>query len=119
MDLTRDRSLCWNFASYRQFEANALGVFILHRGELVSGASAYAFFRGGIEVEIDARVDYRRRGLATVCGAALILECLKRALYPNWDAHIKLSLSLAQKLGYALDREYPCYCLYPLYPVGC
>lgn len=107
------RSLCGNFASYSQFAANALGVVILHRGELVSGASAYAFFRGGIEVEIDTRVDYRRRGLATVCGAALILECLKRGLYPNWDAHSKESLALAQKLGYALDREYPCYCLYP------
>ncbi|HBG10406.1 MAG: GNAT family N-acetyltransferase [Limnochordia bacterium] len=105
--------LCGNFASYHQFAANALGVVILHGGEPVSGASAYAFYRGGIEVEIDTREDYRRRGLATICGAALILKCLERGLYPNWDAHTRESLALAQKLGYVFDREYLCYGLYP------
>ena len=29
----------------------------------------------------------RNRGLASACGAALILECLERGLYPSWDAH--------------------------------
>lgn len=107
------RDLCGNFASYEQFAANALGVVILHGEKLVSGASAYAFFQGGIEVEIDTREDYRRRGLATVCGAALILKCLERGLYPNWDAHNKESLALAQKLGYIFDREYLCYIVEP------
>lgn len=105
--------LCGNFADCNQFAANALGVVILHGGEVVSGASAYAFFKGGIEVEIDTRADYRRRGLATICGANLILKCLERGLYPNWDAHNRESLALAQKLGYIFEREYLCYCIDP------
>ena len=64
-------------------------------------------------MEIDTRQDYRRRGLATICGAALILECLARGLYPNWDAHNRESIALAQKLGYVFDREYTCYEVYP------
>ena len=34
------------------------------------------------------------------CGAALILECLERGLYPSWDAHDTVSLALAEQLGY-------------------
>jgi hypothetical protein len=41
------------------------------------------------------------------------LKCLERGLYPNWDAHTRESLALAQKLGYVFDREYLCYGLYP------
>lgn len=32
-------------------------------------------------------MEYRGRGLSTECGAALILKCLRRGLYPSWDAH--------------------------------
>ena len=48
-------------------------------------ASSYTVYRGGIEIEIDTHPDHRRRGLARACGAALMLECLKRGLY-SWDA---------------------------------
>ena len=48
-----------------------------------------------------------------MCGAALILKCLERGLYPSWDAHNKESLALAQKLGYIFDREYLCYIVEP------
>ncbi|MDI9459469.1 MAG: GNAT family N-acetyltransferase [Bacillota bacterium] len=105
--------LCGNIPGYSRFAANALGFVIFHGGELVSGASSYAFFQGGIEVEIDTREDYRRQGLATICGAALILACLERGLYPNWDAHTKESLALAEKLGYAFDKEYLVFDIFP------
>ena len=102
--------LCGNLpGGYSRFAEHGLGYVILHNGEIVSGASTYAYFHGGIEVEIDTRPDYQRRGLATICGAALILECLRRGLYPNWDAHNKESLVLAEKLGYVLERAYPVY----------
>lgn len=92
-----------NYALYKKY---GLGVVILKDGEPVSGASSYSGYVGGIEVEIDTRQDFRRRGLASVCGAKLILECLARGWYPSWDAQNLWSVGLAEKLGYHFDREY-------------
>lgn len=95
-----------NYAAYREY---GLGVVIAKGGEPVSGASSYSSYMGGIEIEIDTREDYRRKGLAYICGAKLILECLKRGWYPSWDAQNKWSVGLAEKLGYHLDCEYMAY----------
>ena len=106
-------SWCKDFVSqYESFEQYAefgLGVLILKDGIPVSGASSYSSYRSGIEVEIDTREDHRRKGLATVCGASLILECLKRNLYPSWDAQNLWSAGLAGKLGYRFSHEYTAY----------
>lgn len=91
--------LCSQFKSYEDYEKRAVGIAILHEGMLVSGASTYAVYQGGIEIEIDTMPEFRRRGLAKICGAALILECLKRNLYPSLDAHDLRSVSLAETLG--------------------
>lgn len=95
-----------NYAMYRKY---GLGAVILKDGEPVSGASSYSGYMGGIEVEIDTREDCRRKGLACVCGAKLILECLKRGWYPSWDAQNRWSAALAEKLGYHMDYEYAAY----------
>lgn len=97
------------YPDYALFEKHGLGVVILKDGEPVSGASSYSGFIGGIEIEIDTREDYRRKGLASVCGARLILECCKRGWYPSWDAQNKGSVALAEKLGYHFDHEYNVY----------
>lgn len=101
--------LCENFAGQDDFLANGLGILVLRQGEIVSGASSYTYYRGGIEIEIDTRQDQRRRGLALACGAQLILDCLDQNLYPSWDVYSLDSLALAQKLGYHLAGEYPIY----------
>lgn len=101
--------LCSQFWDYPDYSRRAVGVAILHGGALVAGASPYAVYDGGIEIEIDTKPEYRRQGLATVCGARLILECLRRGLYPSWDAHDKRSLALAEKLGYHLAHPYVAY----------
>ena len=103
------RDLVSQFADYAAYNRLGIGVVILKDGVPVSGASSYSRYEKGIEIEIDTRADYRRRGLAYVCGAALILECCKRNLYPSWDAQNKWSLALAQKLGYHFDHEYTAY----------
>ncbi len=95
-----------DYAAYRE---HGLGAVILKDGEPVSGASSYSGYIGGIEIEIDTREDYRRRGLARICGAKLILECLDRGWYPGWDAQNKGSAALAEELGYHMDREYTAY----------
>lgn len=101
--------LCANFDDCEDFLKNGLGFVILKKAELVAGASSYTFYKNGIEIEIDTRADERRKGLASVCGAKLILACLERNLYPSWDAHNLGSLALSEKLGYHFDKEYPTY----------
>lgn len=103
------RDLCAQFADERDYCRRGLGVAVLQEGRLVAGASSYTVYRGGIEIEIDTHPDHRRRGLARACGAALMLECLKRGLYPSWDAQNPASAALAKSLGYRFDREYPVY----------
>lgn len=97
------------YTDYEAYQDHGLGVVILKSGEIVSGASSYASYQDGIEIEIDTKEEYRRRGLAYICGAKLILECLEKGIYPSWDAQNKWSVLLAEKLGYHLDHEYPAY----------
>lgn len=92
-----------NYEHYRQL---GIGVMILKDNLPISGASSYTRFQEGIEIEIDTQKEYRRQGLASICGAKLILECLKRHLYPSWDAHNLASVALAKKLGYEYSHEY-------------
>lgn len=103
------RDFVSQFADYEKYKELGLGVVILHNGAVVAGASSYSRYREGIEIEIDTREEYRRKGLATICGAKLILECLERSLYPGWDAQNKWSLALAEKLGYHFSHEYKAY----------
>lgn len=97
------------FESFEKFQELGLGAAILKDGEIVAGASSYSAYREGIEIQIDTREDYRRKGLALACGAKLILECLARGIYPSWDAQNRGSVALAEKLGYHFDREYTAY----------
>ena len=103
------RDLVSQYKDYNSYNNYGLGVAILKDGEVVSGASSYSRYEGGIEIEIDTNEKYRRKGLAYICGAKLILECLKRNLYPSWDAQNKWSLALAEKLGYHYSHTYNAY----------
>lgn len=94
------------FSSYEKYHELGIGVVICHENLIVSGASSYSRYRDGIEIEIDTKKEYRRKGLAYVCGAKLILECLNRNLYPSWDAQNQGSVALAEKLGYHYSHTY-------------
>lgn len=106
------RDFVSNYRDYEAYQKLGLGVAALKNGIPVAGASSYAVCSSGIEIEIDTREDYRRRGLAYACGARLILECLERGWYPSWDAQNLASVALAEKLGYHFDHEYPAYEIY-------
>ncbi|HOP11611.1 MAG TPA: GNAT family N-acetyltransferase [Oscillospiraceae bacterium] len=103
------RGLIENFPSKEAFLEKGFGFVVLFNGRPVSGASSYIVYDGGIEVEINTKPEYRRRGLASACGAQLILECLDRKLCPCWDAANLPSCLLAQKLGYQYTGEYTSY----------
>ena len=97
------------YKDYVTYQELGLGVVVLKDGELAAGASSYSTYSKGIEIQIDTREDQRRKGLAYACGAKLILECLKRELYPSWDAQNTWSAALADKLGYHFSHEYTAY----------
>lgn len=97
------------YPDYALYHNYGLGALVMKDGEPVSGASSYSGYHGGIEIEIKTHEDHRRKGLAYVCGAKLILECLDRGWYPNWDAQNEWSVGLAEKLGYHFRHEYAAY----------
>lgn len=103
------RDLVSQFPDYDTYEQLGVGAAVIQEGRLIAGASAYSRYREGIEIEIDTREPYRRQGFACACGAALMLECLERGLYPSWDAHNEVSAALAGKLGYHLSHTYTAY----------
>ncbi len=106
---TWSRDFCAAFDSPKDCCKRGVGVVAMYEGAPVAGAGSYCVYRGGIEVEIDTREGHRQRGLATACGARLILECLDRGLYPSWDAINLRSAALAEKLGYGPGEPYSTY----------
>lgn len=103
------QDLVANYDDYQHYAQLGLGVVALYQGKVVAGASSYSTYKNGIEIEIDTHPDFRRKGLATAVAAKLILTCLDRNLYPSWDAHTKISLNLAEKLGYGYSHDYIAY----------
>ncbi|MGI6199338.1 MAG: GNAT family N-acetyltransferase [Christensenellales bacterium] len=101
------RDFCAQFADEADFRARGHGFAARFAGEIVAGASSYSVYPGGIEIEIDTRMDHRRKGLARALAARLILHCLERGLFPSWDAANEVSVRLAQSLGYCLLGPYP------------
>lgn len=77
--------------------------------EIVAGASSYTRYKEGIEIEVDTKPEERRKHLATVVCAQLILNCLEENLYPSWDAHNMNSVHLSEKYGYQFSHEYVAY----------
>ncbi len=87
------------FGSKEKYLAIGKGMVITKNGRIVSGASSYTRYREGIEIEVDTVEAERRKHLATIACAALILQCLKDGLYPSWDAQNMNSVHLAESLG--------------------
>ncbi|MGW6191804.1 GNAT family N-acetyltransferase [Bacillus cereus] len=97
------------FQSVEDYINRGIGYSILYKGEVVCGASSYSIYDDGIESEVATDHNYRRKGLATIVSAALILDCLEKGIYPNWDAANSTSAKLAEKLGYVFDKTYDTY----------
>ena len=97
------------FESKEQFLSLGRGFAVLKEGRIVSAASSYSRYRGGIDIETDTVKEERHKGLASAVCARLILSCLDEGLYPAWDAASRMSVRLAEKLGYEYSGEYVCY----------
>ena len=103
------RDFVSSFTGKEEYLEIGRGMVILKSGRIVAGASSYTRYREGIEIEVDTVEEERRKGLATIVCAALILRCLEEGLYPSWDAQNMNSVHLAEKLGYEFDHEYNAY----------
>ena len=97
------------FGSKEKYLQIGRGMVITKNGEIVAGASSYTRYNEGIEIEVDTVKSERRKHLATIVCAALILNCLNEGLYPSWDAQNRNSVHLAEKFGYEFDHEYVAY----------
>ncbi|MBP3645951.1 MAG: GNAT family N-acetyltransferase [Clostridia bacterium] len=106
------RDFCSQFENAQDFLTRGTGVAALRNGELIGGASSYAVYSRGIEIQIQTREDCQKRGVATACGAQLILRCLDKNLYPSWDAANEESVRLAKKFGYIEAGPYDSWGLY-------
>ena len=103
------REFVSSFKSKEKYLEIGRGMVIMRSGRIVAGASSYTRYNEGIEIEVDTVKEERRKGLATIVSAALILRCLDEGLYPSWDAQNMDSVHLAEKLGYEFDHEYTAY----------
>ena len=103
------RDFVSSFGSKEKYLELGRGMVILKSGRIVAGASSYTRYREGIEIEVDTVESERKKGLATVVCAAIILRCLDEGLYPSWDAQNMNSVRLAEKLGYEFSHEYTAY----------
>ena len=97
------------FETKERFLSLGRGYAVMKDGKIVSAASSYSRYLGGIDIEIGTLKGERNRGLATAAGARLILGCLSEGLYPAWDAANKMSVRLAEKFGYEFSHEYCCF----------
>ncbi len=98
-----------SFETKEKYLEYGIGIVALKEGEIVAGASSYTRYIEGIEIEVDTIPSERRKHLATVVCASLILNCLEENLYPSWDAQNMNSVRLAEKLGYEYSHEYIAY----------
>ena len=89
-----------------EYARSGLGVLVCAHGAFVSGASSYAAYPGGIEVEVDTAPAHRGHGYATLAAAKLILTAHQQGKIATWDAANETSAHIAQKLGYRVTCAY-------------
>jgi len=85
---------------------SAFGFIARCDNQVIGGVGCFAVYVSGIEVEIDTRSGYRRRGVATELAKRMLVECRNRSLECHWDAMNAESAALARKVGFVWDRSY-------------
>jgi GNAT superfamily N-acetyltransferase len=88
---------------------SAFGFIARLNDHVIGGVGCYTVYATGIEVQIDTREGYRRRGVATELAKRMLVECKNRSLECHWDAMNEESVTLARKVGFEWDRTYWCY----------
>jgi hypothetical protein len=102
------------FGSSENFYRMGIAYCIKYEDEVVCMASTFTPFVDEFEIQVDTSdTVHRRKGLATVASAALIIHALENGLTPHWDAANEASVHLALKLGYTNPDHWEAYYLKP------
>ena len=104
-------SLIGSYGSPEEFIDRGVGLGIFYEDRFVSGASSSPLGGEKLEFEIQTHPKFRRRGLARIVAAALILYCLEHGLEPCWDAANESSSALARQLGFCSTGKYNAFWL--------
>ena len=103
-------SFSCNITMSENFEKYGIGFCAKNEaGQIVAVIVSNGIYDDGVEINIKIEEQDRHKGLGTVLGANMILECLNQNKYPSWDAANIDSVGLAKKLGYEVDSEYRIY----------
>ena len=108
-DVTVSPHLFW--ANFEQCQAAGGGWCVESSGAVC--ALAFTAFRSGrrLELGIETRAAYRRRGYAHLAAQALINDCLAEDLEPIWSCHGDNtgSVATARRLGFVDTHRLPYY----------
>ena len=95
-----------------QPESNKFGWFLIKDGEVVSECTSvwvekFGVETGCVEIGIETKEPYRRKGFAALTAIAFIEDCLARGLTPVWCCwdFTEGSRELAQVLGFEIVEE--------------
>ncbi|MHA2397029.1 MAG: GNAT family N-acetyltransferase [Candidatus Thorarchaeota archaeon] len=100
------------FGSSEDFYNMGIAYCIKYEDNVVCMASTFTPFTNEFEIEVSTSdPNHRRKGLATVTSAALIVHALEKGLVPHWDAANEASINLALKLGYTNPDHWEAYYL--------
>ena len=86
-----------------------VGFCCLYEDKIIGVASSNIIYKDGIEVNIKVQENFRKQGISTALAASLILECINIGKKVSWDAANKISVRLAEKLGFEYDSAYNVY----------
>jgi hypothetical protein len=102
------------FGSSEDFYKMGVAYCIKYEEKVVSMASTFMPFTDELEIQVDTfDPNHRRRGLATIASAALIIHALENNIVPQWEAANDSSTQLALKLGYTDPEPWEVYYLKP------
>jgi hypothetical protein len=96
------------FGSVERALQNTIGYCLMHEETVVCEAVAGPLTRGLAEIGVGTAEAQRRKGLATVASACVILECEALGYRAFWNASQQnaASIALAQRLGFQTERSF-------------
>lgn len=98
-----------NYPDYAAFRQYGAGFAVRRANDIVSVASSFLSHQGAVELDVFTLPGHRKKGLGIACCAEMLLDCQRRDIAVHWDAQNIASRSMAERLGYALEKEYDAY----------
>lgn len=100
-----------SWASVEDFLKHGVGFALLRGNEIASLCMSIYASRERVEIDVHTDEAYRRKGFALITSAALVEECRRRGLQPNWECFWdnEPSSLLAARLGFSALPDYPVY----------